>query len=68
MLPDISHDTAGGAQAPVTGDPLARQQAIKQIEHRRRFWASTVMAGIGMIILAAIWATTEYHNLSLIHI
>lgn len=47
---------------PCHQEQLTRQQAIKQIERKRRFWAGTVTAGIGMIILAAIWAVTEHHN------
>ena len=62
MLPDISHDTAGGAQAPVTGDPLARQQAIKQIERKRRFWIGAAMGTLAMAVLTLIWAMSEYHN------
>jgi len=64
MSRDTLDDTAAGsdANAPATGEQFARQQAIRQIERRRRFWASTVTFGIGMIILAAIWAITEYHN------
>ncbi|HZU73471.1 MAG TPA: 2TM domain-containing protein [Acidimicrobiales bacterium] len=44
------------------GDELARRQAVRQIERRRRFWNSTVMAALGMIVLTAIWTTGEYHN------
>lgn len=44
------------------GGQLARQEAIKQIERRRRFRLSTVASAIGMAILVAIWAATEYHN------
>jgi hypothetical protein len=62
MLPDISHDTAGDGQAPVAGDPLARQQAIKQIERKRRFWISAAMGTLAMIVLTLIWAFSEYHN------
>ena len=62
MLPDISHDTAGGAQAPVTGDPLARQQAIKQIERKRRFWMGTAYGHTRDVVLTAIWASSEYHS------
>jgi 2TM domain len=43
-------------------EKLARQEAIKQIERRRRFKVSTVVSGLGMIILVAIWSMTEYHN------
>lgn len=44
------------------GAQLARQEAIKRIERRRRFRLSTVASAIGMAMLVAIWATTEYHN------
>jgi hypothetical protein len=50
------------SSAPASSEKLARQEAIKQIERRRRFKVSTVVSGLGMIILVAIWATTEYHN------
>jgi hypothetical protein len=62
MLPDISHDTAGGARAPVTGDRLAREQAIKQIERKRRFWITAAMGTLAMIVLTLIWGFSEYHN------
>jgi hypothetical protein len=64
MLHDISHDRAAGGDpdAPATGDPLARQQAIKQIERKRRFWLGTAMGTLGMIVLTGIWAFSEYHN------
>ena len=48
--------------ATADGDQLARQQAIRQIERRRRFWITTIWSAIGMAILVVIWATTEYHN------
>jgi len=46
------------------GDPkgLARRQAIKQIERRRHFRVEIVAGAIGMTMLIAIWATSEYHN------
>jgi 2TM domain len=47
---------------PASSDQLAREQALKQIERRRRFKISSVMAGIGMALLVVIWALTEYHN------
>jgi hypothetical protein len=48
--------------ASADGDQDARQEAIRQIERRRRFKISTAAAGIGMVIVVAIWAATEYHN------
>jgi len=38
---------------------LARQQAIEQIEHRRRYWIHTDMAAFGLVIIltiVALWA------------
>jgi hypothetical protein len=64
MLHDISHDTptGGDPDVPAADEPLARQQAIKQIERKRRFWLGTAMGTLGMIVLTAIWAFSEYHN------
>jgi len=63
-LHDISHDTPAdsGSNAPATSEQLARQQAIKQIERKRRFWISAAMSTLLMVILVFIWAMTEYHN------
>jgi len=40
MLPDTFHDREDGTNpdAPVSGEQIACQQAIRQVEHRRRFW------------------------------
>jgi 2TM domain len=63
-LHDMSHETPAdsGQNVPATGEQLARQQAIKQIERRRRFWIMAAMSTLLMVILVFIWATTEYHN------
>ena len=63
-LHDISHDTpaGSGSNAPATSEQLTRQQAIKQIERKRRFWISAAMSTLLMVILVIIWAMTEYHN------
>jgi 2TM domain len=58
-MPNVMHDTPTD-HGPDTS--LARQQAIRQIERRRRFWISTTWSAIGMAILVIIWAATEYHN------
>jgi hypothetical protein len=50
------------ADAPADSEQLARQQAIKQIERRRQYWISTAISTAGMLVLATIWAITEYHN------
>jgi hypothetical protein len=52
--------TPTGPYAPASTGQLARQQAIKQIERRRRFWTRAFVSGIVMIILVIIWATSEY--------
>jgi hypothetical protein len=43
-------------------DELARQEAVKQIERKRRYWIGTAVSTGAMLILAVIWAITEYHN------
>jgi 2TM domain-containing protein len=64
MLHNIPQDmpTDSSSNDPASSEQLARQQAIKQIERKRRFWASAVAAAVGMIVLVLIWATSEYHN------
>ena len=41
---------------------VAREQAIKHIERRRHFHIELVVGAVGMLILTAIWAMSEYHN------
>jgi hypothetical protein len=64
MLHDTSHDTptGGDSNAPAGSDQLARQEAIRQIERRRRFWISTVAWTVVMILVVVSWAFSEYHN------
>lgn len=64
MLHDISHGTptGSGSDGPAIDNQLARQEAIKQIERKRRYGISTGLGTLGMILLAAIWAIVEYHN------
>ena len=64
MLHDIPQGMPADSSSndPAGSEQLARQQAIKQIERKRRFWATTVAAAVGMIVLVVIWATSEYHN------
>ena len=63
-LHDIPHDTSAhsGPNTPAASEELARQQAIKQIERRRRFWVRAAMGTLAMIIVVIIWAFSEYHN------
>lgn len=60
----ITDETLAHADSdtPADTEQLARDQAIKQIERKRRFWISTAVSTLGMLIVAAIWAITEYHN------
>ena len=55
-------DASAGSGAAAREDQFARQEAIKQIERKRRYWICTAASTGGMLILAAIWAITEYHN------
>jgi hypothetical protein len=50
------------SSSPAGSEQLARQQAIKQIERRRRFKVSTAVSAVGMALLVVIWAMSEYHN------
>ena len=63
-MSNIIHDTPTdhSPDAPADGAALAREQAIRQLERRRRFWTWTTWSGIGMAILVVIWAASEYHN------
>ncbi|HTS96445.1 MAG TPA: 2TM domain-containing protein [Streptosporangiaceae bacterium] len=60
IIEDTPADT--GLDAAAGDGQEVRQQAIKQIERRRRYWIHTAIATVGMLLLAAIWAVTEYHN------
>ena len=57
-----STDTADRMDRTDRADRLARQQAIRQLERKRRYWVSTTISTVGMLLLATIWAVTEYHN------
>ncbi len=64
MLSNISHDKKDDRDpdAPVSGEQLARQQAIRRIERRRRFWMRATIGTLLMILVTVIWAFSEYHN------
>ena len=59
----IDHQTPQAESTP-TGNPeeIARRQAIEQIERRRHFHFEMAASAVGMLILTAIWAMSEYHN------
>ena len=64
MVHDISHDKPAGSdlKTSATTEQLARQEAIKQIQRRRRFWISTTTWAVIMSLVAVSWAFSEYHN------
>ena len=64
MVHDISHDKLAGSDltTPATTAQLARQQAIQQIQRRRRFWISTITWAVIMFLVVVSWAFSEYHN------
>ncbi len=41
-----------------TDEQLARHQAIKQIERRRRFWLNLAVSTVVMVFVTAIWAVS----------
>jgi hypothetical protein len=63
-MPNTSEERVADADpdAPANSDHLARQEAIKQIERRRRFRINTAIWGLAMLILVAIWAISEFHK------
>ena len=63
-MSDVIHGTPTDHRpdTPTDDGELAREQAIRQIERRRRFWISTIWSAVGVAILVVIWATAEYHD------
>ena len=53
-------EEAGRSRSDAEQD--ARQQAIKQIERRRRFHIELVGSALVILLLVVIWATAEYHD------
>jgi 2TM domain-containing protein len=62
MTKIIDRPAGTGQDASANAGQLVREQAIKQIERRRRYWIRTAIFTVGMFVLAAIWAISEYHN------
>ena len=64
MLYDTSHDGRedSDSDAPVSSEQLARREAIRQIELKRRFWIRAAGGTVAMVLLAVIWAISEYNN------
>jgi hypothetical protein len=62
-LPQIVEESpAAERDGEVNSEGLARQQAVRQIERRRRFHVQFVSSAVGMGLLVIIWAVSEYHN------
>jgi hypothetical protein len=59
---DTGRAADSGSSVPPSAEQLTREQAIKQIESKRRFWVNTAIFTLGMVVIVAIWAITEYHN------
>ncbi len=60
-----SADKASGdiqSEGPGSRDQLARQEAIKQIERKRRFHVDVAVSTMLMLLVAGIWAISEYNN------
>ncbi|MFK0222854.1 2TM domain-containing protein [Streptomyces vinaceus] len=47
---------------PARPEDQAREEALRQIERKRRFRTTAVISGIGMILLTFAWMTSEFHN------
>jgi hypothetical protein len=61
-MPNMTEERPGEVLSPPAETEKLRQQAIKQIERKRRFKRNTFVSSLGMILLTAIWAMSEYHN------
>jgi hypothetical protein len=64
MLPDISHDSPDDKDldGPAAREQLAREQALKQIGRRRRFWFWAMLGTLVMILMTIGWAVSQYHT------
>ena len=64
MLPDISHDRPDDRDldGPAASEQLAREQALKQIGRRRRFWFWAMLGTVVMILMTVGWAVSQYHS------
>jgi len=64
MLPDISRDRPDDRDldGSAAGEKLAREQALKQIGRRRRFWFWVVLGTVVMILMTVGWAVSQYNS------
>lgn len=64
-MADLVHDKIAGEipTDPATkNDEQRRQEAITQIERRRRFWMRVTIVTVIMIIVTVSWVLQQYHN------
>lgn len=61
MMPDRTPTDVRNSVADSVDDST-RRRAVKQIERRRRFRIELLVSIVGMTLLLAIWAISEYHN------
>jgi hypothetical protein len=57
---DASTGVEHGSQAD--GDQFVRQEAIRQIELRRRFHMDLAVSTMVLLLVAAVWAISEFNN------
>jgi hypothetical protein len=50
------------SSVPERGDAEVREQAVKQIERKRRFEMRAFAAGVLSAFLVVVWAVSEYNN------
>jgi hypothetical protein len=65
IVSEVIETTPGSpekASPPASSEDLARQEAIKQIQRRRRFQFEVMTSTIVMLVVAVIWAVAEYNN------
>ena len=60
----ITNGTASvvDAGAPSDDERQLREQAVKQLERKRRFRMHAISYAVVCVALIVIWAITEYHN------
>lgn len=54
--------TSDLTSTPVARDDELRAQAVKQLERVRVFKLHLAASFLGMLLLTAVWAISEYHN------
>ena len=47
---------------PLEDERIERDEAVKRIERKRKFWYQTLAGGVAMVLLSVIWALTEFQN------